>query len=262
MQEKRAAAYGELESMEACCACGAMGRLRPLDPANRQGDARIPLMEWRGGKIDVGRLALENARPGVAACPACQHRACVFMLAEVDGRSRLTRGRAAERSSGCRAEAIDRPGAGRVPPELLLRLPIASPAALRNGPRERAERKDGRRVLIVDDDPDCAASLARLTELLGHTVEIAYDGPSAIEKAMAKRPDVVLCDIDLPGMSGYEVAQALRANGTAGMRLIAVSGCARPADVLRAVEAGFHGHVAKPFDPADIERLLARVSPS
>jgi CheY-like chemotaxis protein len=68
---------------------------------------------------------------------------------------------------------------------------------------------------------------------------------------------VVLCDLGLPGMDGYEVAPALRAAGADGARLIAVSGYARPEDVRRARAAGFDGHIAKPPDPAEIERLLA-----
>jgi CheY-like chemotaxis protein len=88
-------------------------------------------------------------------------------------------------------------------------------------------------------------------------VEVAFDGPSAIEKARLNRPDVVLCDIGLPGMSGYEVATALRASDANGMQLIAVSGYAQPEDVKKAVDAGFDGHVAKPCDPEQIERLLA-----
>jgi CheY-like chemotaxis protein len=87
-------------------------------------------------------------------------------------------------------------------------------------------------------------------------VDVAYDGPSALERARANPPDVVLCDVGLPGMSGYDVARALRAS-TKAPQLFAVSGYAQPEDVRKAVEAGFDGHVAKPCDPAEIERLLA-----
>ncbi len=112
-----------------------------------------------------------------------------------------------------------------------------------------------RRVLVVDDNRDGADSLADVVALLGHAAEIAYDGPSAIEKAGANPPEVVLCDIGLPGMSGYEIAKTLRAAST-GMQLFAVTGYARPEDVRRAVESGFDGHLAKPVDLADIKRLL------
>ena len=63
-----------------------------------------------------------------------------------------------------------------------------------------------RRVLVVDDNVDAADSLAELVQLFGHSTEIAYDGPTALAKAQANPPDVVLCDIGLPGMSGYDVA--------------------------------------------------------
>lgn len=113
-----------------------------------------------------------------------------------------------------------------------------------------------RRVLVVDDNADSADSLAEIVALLGHRVEVAYDGPSALAKAHAHAPEIVLCDIGLPGMSGYEVAMALRARGGAAMQLVAVSGYARPEDVERAERAGFDLHLAKPCDPAQIERLL------
>jgi PAS domain S-box-containing protein len=112
------------------------------------------------------------------------------------------------------------------------------------------------RVLVVEDNEDAAQSLAELVGMFGHEVEIARDGPSALERALAHRPDVVLCDIGLPGMSGYEVAKVLRTSHEKRMKLIAVSGYAQPEDVRRASEAGFDAHVAKPPDPAQIERLI------
>jgi CheY-like chemotaxis protein len=110
-------------------------------------------------------------------------------------------------------------------------------------------------VLVVDDNVDAARSLAEIAELLGHAAEVAYDGPSAVEKARAHAPDIVLCDIGLPGMSGYDVARALRAHGKP-VQLFALSGYAQPEDVRNAAAAGFDGHVAKPVGPEDIERLL------
>jgi CheY-like chemotaxis protein len=87
--------------------------------------------------------------------------------------------------------------------------------------------------------------------------EVAYDGPSALERARAMQPEIVLCDIGLPGMNGYEVARALRAEYGPGLRLIAVSGYAQPEDVRRAAEAGFDAHLAK---PPDIDALMRVVS--
>jgi PAS domain S-box-containing protein len=147
------------------------------------------------------------------------------------------------------------PGQGA---ELVVRLPLVQEVA---GDREvppRATRAGrGRRVLVVDDCRDAAESLAELVEIFGHMVEVAYDGPSAIAKARANPPDVILCDVGLPGMSGYDVARALRAASMAGLQIVAVSGFAQPEDLRRAAEAGFDRHVAKPLDLDEIERLLA-----
>jgi CheY-like chemotaxis protein len=140
--------------------------------------------------------------------------------------------------------------------EFIVRLPLAV-AAKAVPPADAAAAPGGPHhvVLVVDDNVDAADSLAELVELLGHSAVVAYDGSSALEQARERRPDVVLCDIGLPGMSGYEVARALRAAG-AGMQLVAVSGYAQPEDLRRAADAGFDRHVAKPPTPEIIERLL------
>jgi signal transduction histidine kinase/CheY-like chemotaxis protein len=115
----------------------------------------------------------------------------------------------------------------------------------------------GRRVLVVDDNVDAAATLADLVALYGHEALVAHDGPEAVAMAEAERPDLVLCDIGLPGMDGYEVARRLRRDAAlAGTRLVAVSGNAQPSDVERAAAAGFDLHIAKPPDPHAIEQLL------
>jgi PAS domain S-box-containing protein len=140
--------------------------------------------------------------------------------------------------------------------EFTVRLPLLTALASEAPPDPHPDRRNGgRRVLVVDDNTDAAESLADIVKMLGHYVEVAYDGPTAIEKARASPPNVVLCDIGLPGMSGHEVALALRASLNS-VQLIAVSGYAQPEDVKRAIEAGFDGHVAKPCDPEKIERLL------
>jgi PAS domain S-box-containing protein len=142
--------------------------------------------------------------------------------------------------------------------EFVVRLPLAPAVNVKDERREDLPRGEGgRRVLIVDDNRDAAESLAEIVKMFGHTPDVAFDGPSAIERALASPPDLVLCDIGLPGMSGYEVAMALSAQRANGTRLISVSGYAQPEDVQRAIEAGFDGHVAKPWDPEQIERLLS-----
>jgi PAS domain S-box-containing protein len=141
--------------------------------------------------------------------------------------------------------------------EFIVRLPVVPMAAAQERQHAGGGRSPtGRKVLVVEDNPDAADSLADVVRMLGHDVEVAYDGPSAIEKALANPPDIVLCDIGLPGMSGYEVAKALRAKKANGMQLVAVSGYAQPEDQKAAIEAGFDRHIAKPPNPEDIERLL------
>jgi CheY-like chemotaxis protein len=94
--------------------------------------------------------------------------------------------------------------------------------------------------------------------MLGHEARVAFDGPAALALAREAPPDVVLCDIGLPGMNGYQIARALRdAPETRGARLVAVTGYAQPEDLARAAEAGFDAHVAKPADPGEIERVVA-----
>jgi CheY-like chemotaxis protein len=146
------------------------------------------------------------------------------------------------------------PGQGS---EFVVRLPLVKAVAEERAAASRpAKANGGRRVLVVDDSEDAAQSLAELVELFGHVVEVAHDGPSAIAKARSSRHDVIFCELGLPGMSGYDVARALRAASVNG-RIVAVSGYAQPQDLRKAAEAGFERHVAKPPDPDEIERLLA-----
>lgn len=119
----------------------------------------------------------------------------------------------------------------------------------------------GRRILIVDDNQDSAQSIGMLLELSGHTVAIANDGLSAIELARAFRPEVVLCDIGLPGLDGYGVAARLIAADPSGsMTLAAMTGYGQESDRLRSAQAGFHFHMTKPIDPQRLERILQQQS--
>ncbi len=139
---------------------------------------------------------------------------------------------------------------------LTVRLPLA-PEGVPDRPVRSARRTGGgRRVLVVDDNRDAADTLAQLVELLGHDVEVAYDGPSALAKVRERAPDVVLCDLGLPGMDGYDVARQIRAGSGGRVRLVAVSGYAQPEDVARATAAGFDVHVPKPADPERIDEVL------
>ncbi|HEX7044610.1 MAG TPA: ATP-binding protein [Burkholderiales bacterium] len=136
--------------------------------------------------------------------------------------------------------------------EFIVRLPLLQ--AQGEHPAPPAEASAGaRRVLIVEDNADVAYTLRDLLELEGHRVEVAHSGREALERARAFLPDVVLCDIGLPGMDGYEVAQHLREErGAEAPLLVALTGFASSIDKERAARAGFDHHLAKP--PA-IERL-------
>ena len=116
-------------------------------------------------------------------------------------------------------------------------------------------------MLVVDDNVDAAQSLAVLLEMTGHEVRLAYDGPSALEAAIEYRPDVVLLDIGLPGLDGYEVAQRIRQQATLkGMVLVALMGYGQDRDRQRSQEAGFDYHMVKPASFDEIEKILLSVS--
>jgi CheY-like chemotaxis protein len=114
------------------------------------------------------------------------------------------------------------------------------------------------RVLIVEDSHDTARTLRLLLTRFGHEVSMAHSGPAGVAAARQGRPDVVLCDLGLPEMDGYEVARALRRDpATASARLIAVSGYGQEEDRRRSEQAGFDLHLTKPVDPLELQRLLA-----
>ena len=130
--------------------------------------------------------------------------------------------------------------------EFTIRLPPAATTE-RTAGAPAPEPAPHRRVLVIEDNHDVAETLQDVLLLMGHDVRVAFDGPSGIEAAVKFHPDVVLCDIGLPGMDGYEVARRLRADDTLrGVLLVALSGYGQPEDRKRAAEAGFARHVAKP----------------
>jgi signal transduction histidine kinase/DNA-binding response OmpR family regulator len=117
----------------------------------------------------------------------------------------------------------------------------------------------GRRILVVDDNVDAAETTTLLLSISGHDVRSASDGVSALETAEAFSPEVVLLDIGLPLMDGYEVARRLRQlPQTRQATLIALTGYGQQADRLRGREAGFDGHLLKPVDPLALARLVER----
>ncbi len=165
---------------------------------------------------------------------------------------------------GGTAEALSEgPGQGS---EFVVRLPVLveEPEPAREAPPGRPQAAAGpsRRVLVVDDNRDAADSLAILLRLTGHEVRTAYDGPAALREARAWRPEVVLLDIGLPGMSGHEVARRLREERPAEeLLIVALTGYGQEEDRRRSQEAGFDLHFVKPVDPNALRDLLAFPQP-
>ncbi len=118
------------------------------------------------------------------------------------------------------------------------------------------------RVLVVDDNRDGAESLVGLLGLIGFNARASFDGPTALDEAAAWLPAVILLDIGLPGMDGYEVARRIRADARlAAVRLIAVTGWGAQTDGARTMAAGFDDHWVKPVDPAKLHGLGAARRP-
>ena len=112
----------------------------------------------------------------------------------------------------------------------------------------------------MDDNRDSANSLAMLLKLLGHTVDTAHDGLEAVEKAVTFRADVILLDIGMPRLNGYEAARRIREQHQKGLKLVALTGWGQEEDRRRSDEAGFDAHLVKPVDLAALRQLLAEWS--
>ncbi|HEV2851939.1 MAG TPA: MEDS domain-containing protein [Thermoanaerobaculia bacterium] len=127
--------------------------------------------------------------------------------------------------------------------------------------RSLAARPAGLRILVVDDHEDAAETLGTILELSGHEVRLAYDGEQALALVRESRPDVVLLDIGLPKVDGYEVARRLRLDPrNEGMTLVAVTGYGREEERDRGIAAGFHHYLVKPVDPGVLQALLDEIA--
>jgi PAS domain S-box-containing protein len=141
--------------------------------------------------------------------------------------------------------------------ELRLPLPAQPPAAVEPVAAPAGEEGPAWRVMVVDDNPDAAESLALLLELQGHEVRTAHDGPGAVALAREYRPGLAIVDIGLPGLSGYEVARRIRGqDGGADMLLVALTGWGQAQDKQAALEAGFDRHLTKPVAPEQLDELF------
>ncbi len=150
--------------------------------------------------------------------------------------------------------------------EFIVRLPVVEApvphgeqrANLGEKPRSRLKH----RILVVDDNRDAADSLAMMLSVSGHETRTAYDGLEAVRTAADFQPNVVLLDIGLPKLNGYEAARQIRKQAWgADMALIALTGWGQEEDKRRALEAGFDHHLTKPVEAAALEKLLARMTP-
>lgn len=127
-------------------------------------------------------------------------------------------------------------------------------------PEAEPAKATPRRVLVVDDNVDAADSLAALLKLQGHETHAVYSGQEALERVESFRPDVVLVDIGLPRMNGYDLANRLREAGHPALRLVAITGYGQVEDRERAHAAGFDDYLVKPVEEPALERALARLT--
>ena len=153
--------------------------------------------------------------------------------------------------------------------ELTVRLPVLAPPAAEPGSPGGSGEAGGagepavrRRVLVADDNEDSAESLAMMLELMGNEVRVVHDGAEAVAAASEFRPGVIVLDIGMPRLNGYDACRRIREEaGGRGMYRIALSGWGQDEDRRRTEEAGFDQHFVKPVDPAVLVKLLATLSP-
>jgi len=144
--------------------------------------------------------------------------------------------------------------------EFVVRLPVRSLEASK--PRSEwgaaMTRTPSRRVLIVDDNRDAAVSLAAMLNFMGNETQTAHDGYEALDVAASFRPDLVMLDIGMPRLSGYDTARRIREQPWGRvMVLVALTGWGQEEDRRKSKDAGFDSHLVKPIEPGAMERLLA-----
>jgi CheY-like chemotaxis protein len=145
----------------------------------------------------------------------------------------------------------------------VVRLPVVLEPLERDQSHEPSGEKQAvpkRRILVVDDNEDAAGSLSMLLKIMGNEVGEAHDGQEAVEAARTFQPSVILLDIGLPKLNGYEACRRIREQpGGKAVVIVALTGWGQEEDVRRSTEAGFNHHLVKPVDPADLARLLAEL---
>jgi CheY-like chemotaxis protein len=228
---------------------------------------------WLSAERNDGRVAISVRDTGIGLAP--EHLSHIFEmfsqvspalersqgglgigLALVRGLTELHHGTIEAHSSG--------PGMGS---EFIVRLPVldvrpaASPAGAQ--PEEKPVAGSKHRILVVDDNVDSAQSLGLLLSRLGHEIQLAHDGLEAVQAAGVFHPQVVLLDIGLPKMNGYEAARRIRERPSeAKVTIIALTGWGQEKDKQLASEAGFDHHLTKPVEPAALNKLLSEIVPA
>jgi CheY-like chemotaxis protein len=226
-----------------------------------------------GGQLQIsaerdGDHAVVRVKDSGAGIPADQLEKIFNMFNQVDRSPERAQGglgigltlvrRLSEMHGGSVHARSDGPGKGS---EFIVRLP-----ALAQAPQTRKSQAPAaaaaamrRRVLIVDDNRDAADALAMLLRHTGHEAFVAYDGTAAFTAAETHRPDVILLDIGLPGMSGHDVCRQLREQPWGrSIRMIALTGWGQEEDRRKSTEAGFDGHLVKPVDIAAVLEQFQR----
>jgi PAS domain S-box-containing protein len=145
--------------------------------------------------------------------------------------------------------------------EFIVRIPALSAESTQVQPSDgtTATAQKRRRVLIADDNVDSATALGILLRASGHEVQTVHDGIAALESSQSFRPDLVLLDIGMPKLNGYDVARQIRSRGDSDMTLVAITGWGQEQDKRRAREAGFDHHLTKPVDVPTLEKILAEM---
>jgi PAS domain S-box-containing protein len=226
-----------------------------------------------GGRLQMsaerdGDQAVVRVKDSGAGIPADQLEKIFNMFNQVDRSPERAQGglgigltlvrRLAEMHGGSVHARSDGPGKGS---EFIVRLPaLAQPPRAQKSPvPDVAAPAMRRRVLIVDDNRDAADALAMLLRHTGHDAFVAYDGRAAFAAAETHRPDVVLLDIGLPGMSGHDVCRQVREQPWGrNIRMIALTGWGQEEDRRKSTEAGFDGHLVKPVDIAAVLEQFQR----
>ena len=161
-----------------------------------------------------------------------------------------------EMHGGHIAARSDGPGTGS---EFVIRLPLSAAAVQPRSAEQMSVRTLGRRVVVIDDNHDAANTTAMLVEALGGECRVAYDGISGVHEVLAYRPEIVLLDIGMPGLDGYETCSRIRRELGHSVLVVALTGFGREQDRDKALQSGFDAHLTKPVDPKELARLLSEL---